>query len=147
MPAKMAALTSFTLSLKNKISLLSTPSSFAIFSSGSVAAQKLFLGHVAVDEEVDGKKTENFNGLFSGNFDTVNAGPKANPASYDTIAKELGVESKDILFLSDNVKEVRAAILASMASFVVDRPGNAPLTEEDKHELVVIKSLDEIKLA
>jgi len=34
-----------------------------------------------------------------------------------------------------------------MASFVVERPGNAPLTEEDKHELVVIKSLDEIKLA
>ena len=45
-----------------------------------------------------------------------------------------------------SVIEVRAAIEAGMASFVTDRPGNAPLTDEDKKELVVIKSLEEVEL-
>jgi enolase-phosphatase E1 len=73
----------------------------AIFSSGSVAAQKLFLGHVAVD---GGEKSEDVNGLFEGNFDTVNAGPKGEKVSYEKIAGELGVKTEEVLFLSDNVK-------------------------------------------
>jgi len=117
----------------------------AIFSSGSVTAQKLFMGHVAVEGEE--RKSEDVTGLFSGNFDTVNGGPKMVKESYVKIAGELGVDTSKVLFLSDNVKEVRAAIEAGMSSFVVDRPGNAPLTEEDRKELVVVTSLEEIKFA
>jgi enolase-phosphatase E1 len=42
--------------------------------------------------------------------------------------------------------EVRAAIKAGMKSIVVDRPGNAPLSEEDRTELRVVESLSEIEL-
>ena len=33
-----------------------------------------------------------------------------------------------------------------MKAIVVDRPGNAPLSEEDKAQLKVVSSLDEIEL-
>jgi hypothetical protein len=32
-----------------------------------------------------------------------------------------------------------------MASYVVDRTGNAPLSEEDKKEFVIINSLEEVE--
>jgi len=51
-----------------------------------------------------------------------------------------------VLFLSDNVTEIRAAKIAGMESLIVDRPGNAPLTEEDKNAFTVITSFDEIDL-
>jgi len=120
----------------------------AIFSSGSVEAQHLFLGHtgtVGGEKEV-GKVSVNVRGLFMGNFDTVNAGPKMDAKSYEIIAEELNEKLNHVLFLSDNVKEVRAAQIAGMESLVVDRPGNAKLSEEDKNELTVITSLDEIDL-
>jgi methionine salvage enolase-phosphatase E1 len=41
--------------------------------------------------------------------------------------------------------EVRAALQAGLQSLVVDRPGNAPLTEEDRKELTIITSFDEIE--
>lgn len=49
-----------------------------------------------------------------------------------------------ILFLSDNVKEVDAAIEAGMHSLVLDRPGNNPLFEADRERLKVVTSLDEV---
>lgn len=52
----------------------------------------------------------------------------------------------DIHFLSDNVKEVEAAIEAGMASTIVDRPGNAPLSDEDKARFQVVQSLGEVSL-
>jgi enolase-phosphatase E1 len=42
--------------------------------------------------------------------------------------------------------EVRAAISVGMKSYVVNRPGNAPLTKEDEEELTIITSLDAIVL-
>jgi enolase-phosphatase E1 len=51
-----------------------------------------------------------------------------------------------ILFLSDNVKEVEAAISAGMKSLVVDRPGNAVLTEEDKKRFEVVDTFEKISL-
>lgn len=108
----------------------------AIFSSGSVPAQKLLFQHTA-----DGDITS----LFSGFFDTVNAGSKAEASSYDKIAKEMGKASDKWLFLSDNVKEVEAAKAANMEAFVVDRPGNAPLTEEDRtSHRIVSHGFDEV---
>lgn len=59
----------------------------AIYSSGSVFAQKLLMRHVKGDAG-----TENLEGLVSGGwFDTVNAGLKADKGSYEKIAEELKV--------------------------------------------------------
>lgn len=59
----------------------------AIYSSGSVFAQKLLMRHVKVNGA-----TENLEGLVSGGwFDTVNAGLKAERGSYERISGELKV--------------------------------------------------------
>jgi enolase-phosphatase E1 len=84
----------------------------AIFSSGSVEAQKLFSKYVGVSQTITkgepqlGKKqqTEDLNLLYEGNFDTINAGPKMEAGSYSLIAEELRKKVEEMLFLSDNVK-------------------------------------------
>ena len=70
----------------------------AIYSSGSVFAQKLLMGHVRVgggdgDGETETKtKTEDLQGLVSGGwFDTVNAGLKGERESYERISGEMEV--------------------------------------------------------
>ncbi|KAL1867640.1 hypothetical protein VTK73DRAFT_4063 [Phialemonium thermophilum] len=109
-----------------------------VYSSGSVAAQKLLFAHTT-----DGDLTPR----FAGYFDTVNAGPKTEAASYTRIASQYAdrYEPADWLFLSDNVREVEAAKEAGMRSVVVQRPGNAPLPTEvaDKHR--VIQDFDELE--
>lgn len=81
----------------------------AIFSSGSVEAQKLFFrfigvgGEVAEGESAGKQGTEDLNPLFQANFDTVNAGPKMVKDSYEKIAREMGKNAGETLFLSDNV--------------------------------------------
>ncbi|KAF8463617.1 HAD-like domain-containing protein [Kalaharituber pfeilii] len=98
-----------------------------IYSSGSVAAQKLLFRHTNIPELEDGDMTT----YLSGYFDTVNAGMKQDPDSYRKIAQETGIIPQEWLFLSDNVKEIEAAKAAGMASMVVVRPGNASLTTDD----------------
>jgi enolase-phosphatase E1 len=72
-----------------------------IFSSGSVAAQRLFLTYTGVEgQEVEVK---DLNPWFGGNFDTVTTGPKNEESSYKKIARELDAEDGTALFLSDNV--------------------------------------------
>lgn len=74
----------------------------AIYSSGSVFAQKLLMRHVWTGEESgDGKKvSENLEGLVSqGWFDTVNAGLKAERGSYVKIAEALEVSLDPFLFV------------------------------------------------
>ncbi|GAB7352971.1 hypothetical protein MBLNU459_g3540t2 [Dothideomycetes sp. NU459] len=120
----------------------------AIYSSGSIFAQKLLFGHVQVRTGTEsGKGTEDLRGLISDWFDTTNAGLKQETRSYSTIAKKLGQPSETILFLSDHVKEVKAALEAGMKSIVVDRPGNAPLTAEDQSAYQIVHSLNEISLS
>lgn len=51
-----------------------------------------------------------------------------------------------MLFLSDNVKEIEAATEVQMKAIVVDRPGDAPLSEADRERFAVIQSLEEIAL-
>lgn len=53
---------------------------------------------------------------------------------------------EEVLFLSDNVKEVDAALGAGMKSILVDRPGNAEVSSEDRERLMVVHSLADIKL-
>jgi enolase-phosphatase E1 len=71
----------------------------AIFSSGSVQAQLQFFSYVR-----DGQSTRDIKHLFSAHYDTVNAGPKLEKASYEKICKELGCEASHVTFLTDNVK-------------------------------------------
>ncbi|KAE9972616.1 hypothetical protein EG327_009442 [Venturia inaequalis] len=121
----------------------------AIFSSGSVEAQKLFSKYVGVGKESETggrQKTEDLNPLFEGNYDTINAGPKMEKGSYELIAKEMGLKVEEILFLSDNVKEIQAAKEAGMQALLVDRPGNAPLTEDDLKTHTLVQSLDEVEI-
>lgn len=84
-----------------------------VFSSGSVAAQKLLFGH---------SEAGDLTPLFSGYFDTA-TGPKRAAASYAKIAQAIGVEPGEMLFLSDTPEEVAAARTAGMAAVLVDRAG------------------------
>lgn len=83
----------------------------AVFSSGSVPAQKLIFGH---SDQGD------LSSLFSGWFDTT-TGPKREAMSYVLIADALGISPVDILFLSDIVAETDAAKAAGMKALLIDR--------------------------
>ena len=86
-----------------------------VFSSGSIAAQKLIFGH-----SVAGDLTP----LFSGYFDTT-TGPKRAAASYAKIADAIGLSVGDILFLSDTPAEIAAARETGMMALLIDRDGRA----------------------
>ncbi|KAF7548644.1 hypothetical protein G7046_g8594 [Stylonectria norvegica] len=95
-----------------------------IYSSGSVPAQKLLFGHTDA-------QPSDLTPLISDWFDTVNAGPKTDVASYSTILSRYPeFDAARWTFLSDNLQEVEAAIQSGMRSFPVTRPGNAPLPPE-----------------
>lgn len=87
----------------------------AVFSSGSVPAQKLIFGH---SDQGD------LSCLFSGWFDTT-TGPKREAMSYVLIADALGISPADILFLSDVAAETDAAKAAGMQALLIDRDGGA----------------------
>ncbi len=78
----------------------------AVFSSGSVEAQRLLFGHSVAGDLVP---------LFRGFFDT-RTGAKREAASYAVIASALGVPAGDVLFLSDIEAELDAAGAAGMAT-------------------------------
>jgi len=78
----------------------------AIFSSGSVLAQKLLFRSTPAGD---------LTRYLDGYFDTT-AGPKASPASYARIAAALGEEPPALLFLSDVVAELDAARAAGLAT-------------------------------
>lgn len=78
----------------------------AIFSSGSVLAQRLLLGTTAA-----GDLTSSFEAFF----DTT-TGPKREPESYRRIADALSLEPSAIVFLSDVAPELDAARAAGMAT-------------------------------
>ncbi|NIF46287.1 acireductone synthase [Enterobacter sp. Ap-1006] len=70
-----------------------------VYSSGSVAAQKLLFGY---------SDAGNITELFSGYFDT-HVGAKREAQSYRNIAAEIGVAPESLLFLSDIHQELDAA--------------------------------------
>lgn len=88
----------------------------AVYSSGSVPAQKLFFGH---------SEAGDLTGLFSGWFDTE-IGGKREAASYGRIARALGVAPDGILFLSDVVAELDAARDAGLRTVLLDRRTDYP---------------------
>jgi enolase-phosphatase E1 len=77
-----------------------------VYSSGSVAAQKLFFRY---------SEAGDLTPLFGGYYDTE-IGGKREAASYARIAADIGVAPADILFLSDIVEELDAARAAGLAT-------------------------------
>jgi enolase-phosphatase E1 len=87
----------------------------AVYSSGSVAAQKLFYGHTDAGD---------LRGLFSHFFDT-SVGAKLQPASYAAIAATLGFAAGETLFVSDLAGEVEAARQAGWHALHITRDDQA----------------------
>lgn len=94
-----------------------------IYSSGSVAAQKLLFGY-----STQGDLTT----ALKGYFDTT-TGPKKQAHSYTLIASQLGVMAKRMCFATDNMDEARAAREAGMQVLVMTRPGNPVVDTQDFH--------------
>jgi enolase-phosphatase E1 len=85
----------------------------AIFSSGSIAAQRLLFGYS--DEG-------NLNEYFAYNFDTV-TGVKKEAKTYSKIAQLVKYNPDEILFLSDIVTELEAADEAGFKTIQLVREG------------------------
>lgn len=88
----------------------------AIFSSGSVLAQRLLFAHT---------DTGNHSDLIDQYFDTE-VGGKTSSSSYQEIARRLQVLSTEVIFVSDVTNELAAAREAGMATLLCVRPGNQP---------------------
>lgn len=86
-----------------------------VYSSGSVAAQKLLFGHTDAGDLTP---------LFCGYFDT-RIGGKLEAESYRRIAAEIGAKPERLLFLSDHAGEIAAAVEAAWRTQLVDRDGKA----------------------
>ncbi|MDI1481368.1 acireductone synthase [Polyangium sp. y55x31] len=89
----------------------------AVFSSGSVLAQKLLFAHT-----IEG----DLSGFFDAWFDTT-TGKKADPASYARIAAALEVQPHEVLFLSDVKAELDAARAAGLLRVALVRYGAPPI--------------------
>ena len=87
-----------------------------VYSSGSVAAQKLLFKYTA-----GGDLTP----LFSDYFDTA-VGAKRDAAAYAHILKDLRLSGGEVLFLSDVAEELDAAAMVGMATTQLVRPGTVP---------------------
>ena len=103
----------------------------AIYSSGSVLAQKLLFGYTD-----HGDLTP----YISANFDT-NVGQKREADSYRSIAAELGFDASELLFVSDIAAELDAAQAAGLQTALVVRPGNEVQNTSNHRS---IDSFDEI---
>ena len=98
----------------------------AIFSSGSVRAQRLLFEHAPAGDL--GKH-------LAGYFDTT-TGPKTDPASYRRIADRLSMPPSAVMFVSDVTKELDAAREAGMQTRLALRPGNAPQPAGTAHPAI-----------
>jgi len=105
----------------------------AVYSSGSVKAQKLLYRH---------SNAGDLSGLFSHWFDT-STGAKGEATSYRAIAAAMGLETRAILFVSDVKAELEAARTAGMATRFSQRQDNP---EQDPGPFEVVTSLAEIEL-
>ncbi|XP_052849519.1 enolase-phosphatase E1 [Drosophila gunungcola] len=110
-----------------------------VYSSGSVAAQKLIFGNSIAG---------NLETYLSAHFDT-HVGHKQEQQSYENIAKALAEDPQHILFLTDIPGEAAAARSAGLQAIILQRPGNAALTDDQKSSFEVItdfKPLQNLKL-
>lgn len=96
-----------------------------IYSSGSIAAQKLIFGR-----SIAGDLTP----MLTGYFDTT-TGPKREAESYRRIAAATGLAPGEILFVSDVQAEIDAARAAGLGALLIDRAGGPA----DLHSLAEIR--------
>lgn len=100
-----------------------------IYSSGSIAAQKMLFG---------ASEAGDLTGYISGYFDTT-SGAKTDAQSYRKIAESLGLAPRDVVFVTDSLDEAWAASAAGMDTCVSTRPGNP---EAPEHPFPELDSLD-----
>jgi 2,3-diketo-5-methylthio-1-phosphopentane phosphatase len=98
----------------------------AIYSSGSVDAQKLLFRYSTFGD---------LTAWIAGYFDT-RTGAKMESASYTAIAAAMTVAPDEVLFFSDSVRELDAAREAGCATRLVIREGNAPVADPQGHTVV-----------
>jgi enolase-phosphatase E1 len=98
----------------------------AIYSSGSVEAQKLFFRYSTAGDLTP---------FISGYFDT-RTGLKMESASYTAIASAMEVRPEDVLFFSDAVRELDAARAPGCGTRLVVRPGNPAVENANGHAVV-----------
>lgn len=106
----------------------------AIYSSGSILAQKLLFGYT------------NFGylNLFISNYFDTNIGGKKEAESYQKIAKMLKTKPAEILFISDSSAELDAAHEAGLQTLLSVRAGNGIIQSPINHN--AIASFDDLKL-
>lgn len=92
-----------------------------IYSSGSVAAQKLLFRHSTAGDLTP---------MIDAYFDTT-TGPKKVAKSYHAIAAALGAQPDEIVFCTDNLLEAKSAAHAGVHAVMLDRPGNPDPGEHD----------------
>lgn len=92
----------------------------SVYSSGSVLAQRNWYAH-----SPQGDLTE----WIAGYYDTANAGPKRESASYRAIAEAVAIDPSRLLFCSDVVAELDAAREAGWQAVRVRRAGEPHATE------------------
>ncbi|MGJ8669893.1 MAG: acireductone synthase [Oceanococcus sp.] len=93
--------------------------SLHVYSSGSVAAQKLLYGHSDYGD---------MRPLFKGWYDTAMGG-KRDASSYTNIQQAMAIEAADIVFLSDVAEELDAAARAGMQTVHLIRSSDRPSSE------------------
>ena len=103
----------------------------AIYSSGSVLAQRLIFGHTPA-----GDLTPRISQFFDATI-----GPKRSAESYRHIASELNLPPNELLFLSDVHAELLAASAAGFKTLLCVRPGNPEPPREGE---TAIESFDDI---
>ncbi len=100
--------------------------SIAIYSSGSVLAQRLIFKYSDQGDLAP---------FIDKYFDT-NTGPKCEADSYRKIAEELELKGNEIMFVSDVVAELEAARTAGMQTALSIRKGNAEITEDHSYRAI-----------
>jgi len=98
----------------------------AVYSSGSVLAQKLLFAHTA-----EGDLTE-----FIHDFFDTSVGHKTERRSYTAIAELLRRRPSEILFISDVTAELDAARAAGLQTLLCVRPGNRAQPGPHAHDII-----------
>ncbi|HEY8559006.1 MAG TPA: acireductone synthase [Pyrinomonadaceae bacterium] len=98
----------------------------AIFSSGSVLAQKLIFKYSSAGD---------LSGFIADYFDTT-TGAKREAESYERIAEKLGFRGGEILFVSDVLAELDAARDARLQTALAIREGNGQIAGDFTHRSV-----------
>ncbi|MFD5271674.1 acireductone synthase [Streptomyces sp. NPDC058335] len=112
-------------------------SALYVYSSGSVSAQRAWFTHSPQGDLMP---------LVSGLYDTENAGPKQEPASYRRIAEAAGLAPDRLLFLSDRPGELDAARAAGWHAVGIRRPGE-PYFEQGVGDHAQAGTFDEITVS